>query len=95
MQRKRWMFAFLAILPTLVIFAYVRIYPIGDTLRLSLHKWDILSKNKPFIGLANFEELSGDPADSVPAEEPANPRATAWTTAAACGTSTARQTSPT
>ena len=61
MQRKRWMFALFAILPTLVIFAYVRIYPIGDTLRLSLHKWDILSKNKPFIGLANFEELTGDP----------------------------------
>ena len=61
MQRKRWLFALLAILPTLAIFAYVRIYPIGDTLRLSLHKWDILSKNKPFIGLANFEELAGDP----------------------------------
>ena len=61
MQRKRWMFALLAILPTLAIFAYVRIYPIGDTLRLSLHKWDILSKNKPFIGFANFEELAGDP----------------------------------
>ena len=61
MQRKRWMFALLAILPTLAIFAYVRIYPIGDTLRLSLHKWDILSKNKPFIGFANFEELTGDP----------------------------------
>ena len=61
MQRKRWMFALLAILPTLAIFAYVRIYPIGDTLRLSLHKWDILSKNKPFIGFANFEELVGDP----------------------------------
>src|SRR5919112_4967791 len=55
------MFALLAILPTLAIFAYVRIYPIADTLRLSLHKWDILSKNKPFIGLANFEELTGDP----------------------------------
>jgi ABC-type sugar transport system permease subunit len=55
------MFALLAILPTLAIFAYVRIYPIGDTLRLSLHKWDILSKNKPFIGFANFEELTGDP----------------------------------
>ena len=61
MQRKKWMFALLAILPTLLVFAYVRIYPIGDTLRLSLHKWDILSKNKPFIGLANFEELTGDP----------------------------------
>lgn len=50
----------MAILPTLAIFAYVRLYPIADTLRLSLYKWDILSKRKPFIGLANFRELMGD-----------------------------------
>ena len=50
----------LAILPTLAVFAWVRIYPIGETLRLSLHKWDILSKHKPFIGLANFRELFQD-----------------------------------
>jgi len=60
LQRKRWIFALLAILPTLAIFAFVRLYPIADTLRLSLHKWDILSKKKPFIGLANFQELLGD-----------------------------------
>jgi multiple sugar transport system permease protein len=60
LRRKRWRFAMLAILPTLVIFAWVRIYPIAETLRLSVHKWDILSKNKPFIGLANFRELFSD-----------------------------------
>lgn len=60
LTRRRWIFAMLAILPTLAIFAWVRVYPIADTLRLSLHKWDILSKNKPFIGLANFQELMGD-----------------------------------
>lgn len=60
LKRRRWIFAILAIMPTLAIFAWVRIYPIADTLRLSLHKWDILSKNKPFIGLANFRELMGD-----------------------------------
>jgi multiple sugar transport system permease protein len=59
-QRSKWRFAFLAMLAPLAIFAYVRIFPIGETLRLSLFKWDILSKNKPFIGLANFEELLGD-----------------------------------
>src|SRR5688572_27666248 len=60
LRRKRWRFAMLAILPTLAIFAWVRIYPIAETLRLSVHKWDILSKNKPFIGLANFRELFSD-----------------------------------
>lgn len=60
LTRKRWIFAILAILPTLAIFSWMRIYPIIDTLRLSLHKWDLLSKKKPFIGLDNFRELMGD-----------------------------------
>jgi multiple sugar transport system permease protein len=60
LQRKRWIFALTAIAPVLAIFAWLRVYPIVDTLRLSLHKWDILSKNKPFIGLDNFRELMGD-----------------------------------
>lgn len=57
---KKWRFAMLAILPTLAIFAYVRMFPIVETLRLSLHEWNILSRNKPFVGLANFRELFQD-----------------------------------
>jgi multiple sugar transport system permease protein len=61
LQRRRWLFAVAALLPTLAIYTWVRLVPIVETLRLSLHRWNILSKNKPFIGLANFEELLGDP----------------------------------
>ena len=61
LERKKWIFAVLALLPILAIYAAVRLYPIGETLRLSLHQWNILSKNKPFIGLDNFRELIGDP----------------------------------
>lgn len=60
LQRRRLQFALLALLPTLLIFAYARLYPIADTLRLSLFKWDLLSKNKPYVGLANFRELFVD-----------------------------------
>ncbi|MCZ4348122.1 sugar ABC transporter permease [Devosia neptuniae] len=60
LKRRRLIFSLLAIAPVIAIFAYVRMFPIGEILRLSLHKWDILSKNKPFIGLANFQELFGD-----------------------------------
>ena len=58
--RKRWLFSLLAILPVMAIFIYVRIIPIAEILRLSLHKWDILSKRKPFIGFSNFIELTRD-----------------------------------
>src|ERR1700758_344063 len=61
LERKKWIFATLALLPTLAIYAAVRLYPIGEPLRLSLHRWNILSKNKPFVGLDNFRELIGDP----------------------------------
>lgn len=60
LKRRRLIFSLLAIAPVIAIFAYVRMFPIGEIFRLSLHKWDILSKNKPFIGLANFQELFGD-----------------------------------
>lgn len=60
LKRKRWLFAIAAILPTLAIYFWVRIMPIGEILRLSVHKWDLLSRNKPFIGLENFRELFGD-----------------------------------
>lgn len=53
-------FALVALAPVLAVYATVRIYPIAETLRLSLHNWNIISPRKPFIGLANFEELMGD-----------------------------------
>ena len=61
MQRKTLIFAILALLPAMGIYFWVRLIPIGETLRLSLHQWNILSKNKPFVGLDNFRELFGDP----------------------------------
>lgn len=60
LKRRRLLFSLLAILPVIAIFAFVRVYPISEILRLSLHKWDILSKKKPFIGLKNFQELLSD-----------------------------------
>jgi len=61
LRRRMWLFALVALLPTLCIYAWVRLVPIAETLRLSLHQWNILSRNKPFIGLDNFRELAVDP----------------------------------
>lgn len=60
LRSKKWRFAILAILPAFAVFTWVRILPILETLWLSVHQWDLLSKNKPFIGLANFRELFSD-----------------------------------
>lgn len=60
MRRRRFRFAILALLPTLAIFAWVRMWPIVQTMNLSLHDWDLIGTNRPFVGLANFFELFGD-----------------------------------
>jgi multiple sugar transport system permease protein len=60
LARRQWAFAIVALLPVLAIFAWVRLYPIEETLRMSLFQWDLISKHQPFIGLANFQELFGD-----------------------------------
>ena len=60
LQRQKLVFALLALLPTLAIYAWVRVYPIADVLRLSLFQWNLLSRNKPFVGLENFRTLLTD-----------------------------------
>jgi multiple sugar transport system permease protein len=60
LARRRWLFAVTALFPTLALFAWLRLYPIEETLRLSLFKWDLISKVKPFVGLANFAALLND-----------------------------------
>src|SRR5579871_3718425 len=60
LARRRWLFGIVALFPIVVIFAWVRLYPIEETLRMSLHEWNLISKVRPFIGFANFRELFGD-----------------------------------
>lgn len=60
LRRRRFRFAVMALLPTFAIFAWVRMWPIIQTMNLSLRDWNLISKNQPFIGLGNFVELFGD-----------------------------------
>jgi ABC-type sugar transport system permease subunit/ABC-type glycerol-3-phosphate transport system substrate-binding protein len=43
----------------LVVFVFT---PIIFSAYLSTHRWDIVVADKPFVGLENFKEMSGDPA---------------------------------
>jgi len=60
-SKPKWLFPVLALVPVLGLYACLRVYPIAETLRLSLFKWNIISRRKPFIGLNNFVELMSDP----------------------------------
>ena len=54
------LFCYIALLPILVLFLYVRIIPIGFGFVLSLYRWNMISPRKPFVGLANYVQLFGD-----------------------------------
>jgi multiple sugar transport system permease protein len=60
---RRWripLFCYVALLPVLALFLYVRIVPIGFGFLLSFYRWNLVSPRKPFVGWANYEALLGD-----------------------------------
>jgi multiple sugar transport system permease protein len=54
------LFCYIALLPVLALFLYVRIIPIGFGFVLSLYRWNMISPRRPFVGFANYVQLFGD-----------------------------------
>src|SRR5262249_39948772 len=54
------LFCYVALLPVLVLFFYVRIIPIGFSFLLSFYKWNLISPRKPFVGWDNYLGLLED-----------------------------------
>ena len=54
------LFCYIALLPVLALFLYVRIIPIGFGFVLSLYRWNMISPRRPFVGFANYIQLFGD-----------------------------------
>jgi len=49
--------AYLFLLPAAIVFVVFTAFPFFDSLYLSFHKWAILTPNRPFVGLANYQDL--------------------------------------
>jgi len=58
-RQALWAYAFLA--APMAFFLTIRLAPAAAALIISLHRWNILSPEKPFVGLANFREVWTDP----------------------------------
>ncbi len=54
------LFCYVALAPVLALFAYVRVVPIIWSVVISFYRWDLIRPLKPFIGLANYENLLSD-----------------------------------
>ncbi|HKV45995.1 MAG TPA: sugar ABC transporter permease [bacterium] len=58
-RRALWAYAFLA--GPLAFYVLIRIFPAASALFISLHRWNMVSPEKPFVGTANFREILSDP----------------------------------
>jgi multiple sugar transport system permease protein len=59
-NRQLLLYCYLALAPVLVLFLYVRVIPIVESVALSFYRWDMIRPLKPFIGLRNYEQLLTD-----------------------------------
>jgi multiple sugar transport system permease protein len=60
LERRRWIWAYLFLAVPLVFFLSIRIGPTLYAFWMSLHRWDPIALDRPFIGLDNFRELARD-----------------------------------
>ncbi|MFB6612438.1 carbohydrate ABC transporter permease [Agromyces sp. NPDC056379] len=51
---------YLYVSPFFILFALVGLFPLIYTLVVSMHEWDLLKGQGPFVGLDNFVEILGD-----------------------------------
>ena len=62
LKKKHFFWILGALGPTVFLFALIRIYPILDVIYLSFHRYHIIRKHNPFVGLRNYQRLLRDAA---------------------------------
>ena len=60
LERRRWIWAYTFILIPLLFFLAIRIGPALYAFWVSLHKWDPIAIDRPYIGLDNFRKMKDD-----------------------------------
>ena len=60
LKSPQYIFTICVLTPVIAIYTIIRIIPIGGTIFLSFHKWDLINPAKPFIGLRNYIKLVHD-----------------------------------
>ena len=60
LERRKFRFAMVILIPTVILYLVLRIIPILGTFYLSLHNWNLIKLHRPFIGLQNFVKIVKD-----------------------------------
>ncbi|EHJ56287.1 hypothetical protein HMPREF9318_01234 [Streptococcus urinalis FB127-CNA-2] len=61
MFKQKHYLGYLFLSPALLFLVIFIFYPLGNTFYLSFFKWNMVSPNKEFVGLANYVEVLTDP----------------------------------
>jgi multiple sugar transport system permease protein len=61
LSQRRALTAYLFLLVPLAFFITIRIVPTLSALQVAFYQWNMLSDERPFVGLNNFRELAMDP----------------------------------
>jgi multiple sugar transport system permease protein len=57
--RREWS-AYLFLMPGVLIFSVFTVFALGFTVYLSFHEWQIVSVDKPYVGLQNYKDMVND-----------------------------------
>jgi multiple sugar transport system permease protein len=60
LERRRWLWAYAFIAIPLLFFLSIRIGPTLYAFWVSLHEWDPIAIERPYVGLQNYRDLGGD-----------------------------------
>jgi multiple sugar transport system permease protein len=60
LSRRRALTAYLLLLAPLAFFLFIRLLPTLSALQVAFYQWDMLSDERPFVGLGNFQRLAAD-----------------------------------
>ncbi len=60
LEQRRWVWAYIFISIPLFFFLSIRIGPTLYAFWVSLHEWDPIALQRPFTGLQNYRDLTGD-----------------------------------
>jgi multiple sugar transport system permease protein len=57
--RREWT-AYLFLMPGILVFSLFTVFALGFTFYLSFHHWEIISPDKPYVGLQNYKDMVHD-----------------------------------
>jgi multiple sugar transport system permease protein len=60
LSQRRALTAYLLLAVPLAFFLLIRILPTLSALQVAFYQWDMLSDERPFVGLSNFQTLAAD-----------------------------------